>query len=74
MSGLPFSIMLIDMFAGALAIMMVVIAVLLFILIGANIMRDEAVPNEPLIMTAALFLAGGAGFYALKRWAKSKQS
>jgi uncharacterized RDD family membrane protein YckC len=74
MRGLPFSIMLMDMFAGILAIMMVVIAVLLFILIGANTMRNEAVSNEPLIMTAALFLIGGAGFYALQRWAKSKQS
>ena len=70
MKKLPLSAMLMDTFAGILAVLMIVVAVLLAILVGLNIARGDGAANPPLIVTALLFLVGAAGFYGLKRWAK----
>lgn len=70
MSKLPLSLILLDVFSGILAVLMLVIAGLLAILITVNSFRGEDAANTQLILVAGCFVIGGAGFYALKRWAK----
>lgn len=70
MSKLPLSLMLLDVFSGILAVLMLVIAGLLAILITMNSFRGEDATNTQLMLVAGCFVIGGVGFYALKRWAK----
>lgn len=70
MKRLPLSMMLMDTFAGILAILMLVTAGLLIVLAGTNAARGEGAANEPVLIAAGLFVLGGTGFYALKLWVK----
>lgn len=74
MSKLPLSLMLLDVFSGILAVLMLVITALLVILITMNSFRGEDAANTQLMLVAGCFVVGGAGFYALKRWAKRSAS
>ncbi|MEM1288647.1 MAG: hypothetical protein AAGH60_09880 [Pseudomonadota bacterium] len=67
---LPISLMLMNTFAGILAILMAVTAVLLVILVAMNHMRGDLGANGQLLTFAVLFGVGSAGFFALKRWAQ----
>lgn len=69
MSKLPLSLMLLNVFSGILAVLMLVIAALLAVLITLNSVRGEDAANTQLMLVAVCFVIGGAGFYALKRWA-----
>lgn len=62
--------MLLDVFAGILAILMLVVAVLLITLVGMNAARGQGDVNDTLLIAAGFFILGATGFYALKRWAK----
>lgn len=62
--------MLLNVFSGVLAALMLVIAVLLAILIAMNSFRGDDAANTQLMIVAGCFVIGGGGFYALKRWAK----
>jgi hypothetical protein len=62
--------MLLDVFSGILAALMLVIAALLAILITMNSVRGENAANMQLMLVAGCFVIGGMGFYALKCWAK----
>ncbi|MBV6658253.1 MAG: hypothetical protein KI785_10860 [Devosiaceae bacterium] len=70
MKRLRLSMMLMNTFAGVLAIMMLIIAALLVILAGANTARGEGDANTQILVSAGFFLIGGAGFYGLKNWAR----
>jgi hypothetical protein len=71
MSTLPLSRMLLDVFAGILAVLMAVTAGLLLILVAVNASRGQGDANVSLLVVAGCFGVGAAGFYALKRWAKA---
>ncbi len=73
MSTLPLSRMLLDVFAGILAILMGVSAALILILTTVNTIRGQGDANASLLFVAACFGVGAAGFYALKRWANAAQ-
>jgi positive regulator of sigma E activity len=70
MKRLPISLMLLDTFSGALAILMLVIAALLAVLITMNHLRGEGAANEQLLIMSGFFVLGSTGFYALRRWAR----
>ena len=63
--------MLLDVFTGILAVLMLVVAALLGILIAVNASRGDGEVNTKLIIMAGCFTLGATGFYALKRWAKN---
>lgn len=62
--------MLMDVFAGILAALMLFVAGLLGLLILVNTLRGEGAANTNLLIVAFCFAIGGLGFYFLKRWAK----
>lgn len=74
MSTMPLSRMLLDIFAGILAILMVVTAALLLLLVIVNASRGQGDANGSLIIIAGCFALGSAGFYALKRWVKNART
>lgn len=74
MSKLPLSTMLLDVFAGILAILMLVVAGLLVILIVLNTSQGTGDISAKLIIMAGCFALGATGFYALKRWARNLRS
>lgn len=74
MSTMPLSRMLLDIFAGILALLMVVTAALLLVLVVVNANRGQGDANGSLMIVAGCFGLGSAGFYALKRWAKSART
>lgn len=74
MSRLQLSTMLLDVFAGILAILMLLVAVLLGILIATNSARGDDDANSYLMVMAGCFALGATGFYALKRWANRLRS
>ena len=70
MRSLPLSMMLMDVFAGVLAVLMLVVALLLAILIAINAARGQGADNDQLMIMVGFFVLGATGFYALKRWVK----
>jgi hypothetical protein len=74
MSTLPLSRMLLDVFSGILAVLMAVTALLLLVLVAVNASRGQGDANASLLIVAGCFGVGAAGFYALKRWAKTARS
>ncbi|MEQ8658108.1 MAG: hypothetical protein RIC24_12480 [Hyphomicrobiales bacterium] len=74
MSTMPLSRMLLDIFSGILAALMIVTAALLLLLVVVNANRGQGDANGSLIIVAGCFALGSAGFYALKRWAKSTRT
>ncbi len=71
MTTMPLSKMLLDVFAGILAILMAVASALLILLVAVNASRGDNEANGSLLIVACCFAVGSVGFYALKRWAKS---
>jgi hypothetical protein len=69
MSVLPLSRLLLDVFSGILALLMLVTAGLVLILVAMNAARGESDANGQLLIVCGFFALGAIGFYGLKRWA-----